>query len=879
MAQPGKGFDPRNEENYWKPEVIGDEGKGNDKPSGNLKSVDLNSAEDSATSKTKQNQVSSTEKQDLPETTSSVKNSKTTTKGLRGKWRMASKWKKRGSIAAIIAGLGGALMLGFFALIPLKLQFIITNIQNKVADVPQYAIERRLEYLTTDYLLRRVGARTAVDSANNLYLGNSFTDTLYTNWKAAQYEKGIFNDLGIEIEKVGQVGRYGEPASWRVTSSDFGSLSHDGKSDLFNSKEMRKLIKDFSINDTKSHEVLKRHHMRRIMRKKYGIRQWRFFEGPRETLSKTTLQIKKRIYIKLVENTIGQVSAKTGTYLTCILEGKDACSFRNSGTDATAADTNNNSNTDAQADAEADARNSASSGGSVDESLEEIAGEAIEEVDVNAPNSRGKASKTVQKFALKKVLGYFVSGIGFLATISAVDEAIDSGAVSAVIADRNMLSYVGYSTTFLTINDQMTSGQEVSSREVDALFEILENFEESPVYQAEFGGLNSSGVVSAAAGIARDCDGDGVNDTTLDPGELVCDNKKVIVDVEGGMIKHPAYQAFHSVVEVYNDTLGVAVTGLLNIIANITDAIVGDLLANITSALGLDELFAGFFEFMMNWVFGVTITGLETGGDAYDAIRAGVEISSYELMEDRQYGAGGMYLTETQVADITDFTESERQTELQARPLFARLFSTSEDSLLLRTAMSLPSSLDKMLASLAKLPANILSTSQELVTFIVAPKFATAQSSGFTSNPFNVVQTGYPLDTDPEYTETGAIDLTNPPTTFDFDTPPGVLWEKYGCQVYVDGTPEEIEEHQRNFYGKVDGVPYEVPTAMNPCMLEKAVSEAAGAIYGGNLSDGVGGYVPNSTSTVPIPLTPPVSTAPECPPNYIPKPGDPPCVL
>ncbi len=198
--------------------------------------------------------------------------------------------------------------------------------------------------------------------------------------------------------------------------------------------------------------------------------------------------------------------------------------------------------------------------------------------------------------------------------------------------------------------------------------------------------------------------------------------------------------------------------------------------------------------------------------------------------------------------------------------------------MLIRTALSIPSNIDGLITDIAKLPANSLSVSRQLLAFIVTPQLAAVSVSGYTSNPFNIVQTGYPLDPNPAYTQTGDINLNNPPDTFDFDMPPEVMWEKYECQVYIDGTPEEIAAHQQQFFGRVDGVPYEVPVAVNPCMLDKLVSEAAGGLYGGDLGDGINNYIPSPTSPASS-STPASSPVPLCEPGVVPKLGDPPCIL
>ncbi len=900
MTEPAKQFEPRDEENYWKPEVIEGDGEGDGKPQGDLKGVDLEKAEKAAGEKTDGDDKAKKPKTDSGSPGPTVAKPGQP-KGFVGKWRSVAKWKRYASVGGIAAALMGGLFLLFISLIPLKLQFVIQNIQQKVADVPQYAVERRLEYLTSDYLLKQMGARSAV-TGDNIYLGNSFVDTLYTNWKAVDYEKLIFDDMGIQIEKVDSVGRRGEASSWRVTS-DLGGR-YDGLFDIdgkltnkLNSKEMRRLIKDASIDKTKSHQVLKRYNMRRVLRRKYGVRSWRVFESTRESVRQTYLEKKFGLYKTLIENTVGRVSERYGLYLTCLLKAGTNCSNIRKGV-ATNTDVGTTGNTDEDTDAhskgQTEAENAADRKNSrVTTAITDVLGSG----DPDAPNFVDNLVKSLRKFTLKKFMGFFVSGVGLLEVFSQIDSAIESGAISTIVADKNAQLYVGYATTFLTINDQMTSGEAIDSKDIAAVFEILEGFEESPVYQAEFGGLSDSNRVLAAASIPRDCDGDGIDETVLSPGELVCDNKKVVINAEETFTENEYYQGFSTIISTYRASAGKIVHFVLDITDKAVDVVVGDLITEVMGTLGVDKFLQTAFEFVFNWIFGATVTGAETRGDAYDAIRAGIEIDSYELMEDDQFGGGGMLLNSEQIAQLDQHLDTERQTEKNNRSFFARIFSINKDSLLVLLVMEIPTNIASFTNNIARLPLNILSTSQNLFAFIVTPG-AVAQTSGFTSNPFSVLQTGYTLDSNPEYDggledfvaieRVAGFDYSNVskssiPSYYDMDTPPDVVWTKYGCGVYVEGTPEQVAAHQSLFYGKPEGMAFEVPVKPNPCMLELMVTGAGAGIFGGELS-GIDNYVPavapaSSSSSSGSSSDPPESSVPLCDPALLPKPGDPPCIL
>ena len=743
-----------------------------------------------------------------------------TTKGLLKKRR---KLFIGGGIA--MAFLGGLFAI-FSFLMPFKLFHIIQTIEQKVGNVPGYAIDRRMDYYMNRYLIvRQLQASGLIDENGKgrdgyIYIGEGTFKTLYTNWRGAKLEVKMKEKYGIRITaNLGQGDlagrRYLAPSNWTV------NLERSGKSfNLGNSKEARALINDFVKTETRSHQVIKRQHMRKILKNYYGVNNWKIFEKQRDKARLSYREKKLALKRYLVKQTVGRISSRYSKWMICLLEGGERCKEIRKG------ETAGNSRDkikegDKEFDGSKDARQAAEKG--VGEIAEEVEIKGI--FDREAAKETGRISEkvlakeiteTVQKVGLKKVLASFAAGIGIVDTIAQIVKSIDDGALNIVVYDKNAQQYAAFAAPMLSMADQIRSGEDIDADDVRVATEIYDNFETSPVYQRAASGGNSS---AATGQVRRDCDGDGTTtgkEDLLESGETVCPDKRLVQD-QTTFTSNGGWQTLSKIAAGYRSTAGKIVgafTGLVNKVFDITG--LDSVIQGVMDATGIGDLVASGFKWIMNRIAGPVITGAETGPDAYDALYAGMAVQKSSLGggvgANREETIGGAYLSDEQVAAIqTEESDIDHYAQ-QHRSLFDRYFSPyNSSSLTAKIALKTPSSLSEASQKFAQFTTKPLGLFSSLGQ-LWSPKVSAQSYQAY--NPFHAIYYGY---------------ATNDPV---FDMEPEDLHQKYQCD------KPAAERPQNQVYARPGGLPFDVATQTDPCLLEKVVSEAGSMYFSGNYDEG-----------------------------------------
>jgi hypothetical protein len=844
-------------------------------------SEELNDPDDTKGQKNDQNTDKNNEAGDDNDESPSLFTGTGSSKGLLARFRGSSAAKKWmvGAGAGLMVGFVGGIIALITFLMPFKVTHMINQIEQRLGEVPQYAVERRLEYYMNRYLILRTLAATPgigednINRNNYVYLGDGVFSTLYTNWRGSNLEGKLAQQgwrLETRTENAGQIfgRRRVNPTDWVLVNDNVSVNSPLHRQNL-DSKQARAFIKEFATSETKSSQVFKRYNMRKMLKRYYGVNNWKFFETERSNVRKSYLEKKLAIKRTLVDKTVGSISTRYGKYLNCLLEGGNTCRTE------LGKGANQNPRTQPVTETDPDTGEVRVVGGDgADEAtltdrnaMNNLGSEATEfltegVVDVGDTAERAVANniiKQIQELGMKKILASFVAGIGLLETISQVVNSLESGALNIVIYDKNSQQYANFAAPVLSMADQIRSS-EVNIDDARILNEMFNNFQASPVYQTEFG--SRSGTVSAASvnggQFRRDCNGDGDttdSDDLLEPGETVCPEKRLVQD-KTTFTNNQGWKILAEASKAYRGSVGKVVGFFTDIVENVTDALgIDSLIQGAMDALGISDLVASGFRAVMNRIAGPVVTGVEVEEDAYDAFYAGMAVNYSSIGggvgATREGTVGGGYLSDEQVLAIRNEGVEERIYAKQFESIADRYFSLENtNSLATKTLMSVPTSFSQLASSLAEIPTLATHGFGTLLT-----QSAGAQTVNST-NPFHAIWYGYPTN--------HPIFTANDGSGMDEDQ----IEEQYKCSLPVNERPQNVVNEVN--YQRPDDIPFDIAMNADPCLLEQVVGDVGRRAFDKSYDEQIeiatppvagGDIAGQDTSNLPCPVSPTIRDA------------------
>lgn len=751
-------------------------------------------------------------------------------KGIRGR---VSRFRRNFMIGSGLMGLLVGLMLALFNfLLPFKLTHVLNSIENRVGSIPQYAVERRLEFYVSRYLMIRSLEKTGSfdfrpggrDSGRFTYLGNSFWDSMYTNWRGAKLEEKLLTKYGVKLTPTGSQETFlnTNRLSARYFTLDFEGLGrkHPLQGKPLDRAEARSLIRTFARDEVKSRNVFKRFFTRRIMYKYYGIGKWKPFEKTRDRVSNKLKEKRTAFKKAIINQTVGRVSDRASIYLGCMADSNSSKSCRKQ-----------------LKKPDPKTPGALSSDNGANDVNSELSKESSGSSDGKKSRSK-KLTEIIQKHSVKKLLSA-AAGIGIIDLLANMYTSLDSGVLNQVIYDKNAQQYVAFAAPLLSAADQVKAGgfggTDFDYEDVQVAHEILGNFAESPVYRAG-GGAGGSVSAQSTGAIWRDCnndDSDG-NETRLEPGETVCPNKRLMVN-KTEFTEHAAWDTLRPVVDGYNASVGKIVGAVNSFVSGILDTLkINDAISWAMDELGIASLAESAFSTLLNWVAGPVLTGAEEDGDAYDAMFAAVSVLQSEAGggagANKEDTIGGGPLSTEQAHQIATIQQEEYAKELANKSFFDRYISpNTPESLLGRLAVIMPSPYSQsgqLFMSLLKSP---LAFARLATTIVTGSGRVSAQQDATSFNPFKVIQFGYPDDHE--------VFTANNGEGMD----PDEINQKFACNLPVDERP------QNNRFGWVEGIEFEVPLEADPCLLEEATNEIGTRYFTGEV--GASSFSDSQTST------------------------------
>lgn len=761
-------------------------------------------------------------------------------KGLGSRLRgVLAKRRKMIIAAALSSSLIGFIIAGFFALLPLKLENYMKNFGQKFGDKIETTTEKRVGQIVTYYLVKRA---LGYDFANCegtsgggrlcdpiVQKGGILADT-YRNMQIKKFENNLAEKQNIRFrvyEKDGRrrlaittpSGTIDDTIGQGPDGGDLGRFDPDR--DVFGSnKEARIAFKQAVSKEVPWYRVMKRRHMRALLRDKYGVKQWRIFEKTRDRADDRIDAAKKRLRTTLIDNVTKPALGKTGLYLKCVVDG---CTKAELNGDANPRFVEEANATAAEADCKTgSATRSAAcrgglnpdSNGTTQDSDErtaarqelrngvENAGSGTEMPELDGNATEKEVQKIIQKATVKKLASIGISGIGIAEVISQIDKAIAEDYIGDITESRNKLQFARAFQIYQTGADEWKDGG-MTGEEVNALMTQLNGTESSRLFAHDF---NLSQPTSS-----KTCS-DG---KTLSPSELVCEDRMIRPQPETDLTAYynssPALKVMHSIAVAYRATVG----KVFSSVGNILNSVTGPLFEKAMEAVPgfAKEAVQDLIDGLMNRFFGVVITGAETGSDLYEIIRGGAKTYYNDVA---QFTIGGTILSPQQSAMIDREIAAEK--ELENSSLTSKIANLDYNKSVASRALAvMPYSFSQATGSTMTAALNPGNWFRRLS---LAPSSAAAPA---TNDPQGIVEKGWPTG-DPAITK------------FLYMSPNNPFWEQ--CDTFDEEWSRQIAEDPdrktsvRAEYRDEDGrVVSEVVEGVNPCRLNHVAIESVKAPF------------------------------------------------
>ena len=760
-----------------------------------------------------------------------------------GKSKSILKLAKNSRAMMAIIGILLSIAATFSVLLPLKLNSLLDNIDQQIGSVAQHSVEERLEYITTRWITQRIMGTAYPGDENIVFCKGggiicSLTSTKYSAWFEkmldAKFEKDGVNVRAV-INANGRSGLGGKASSFtiRATSRDLSSIMKGVEKEVSH-KEVRKIIKK-QIARVHGRNYLMRFISKRILYNKYGVKSFNII--PEKTARKWA-DFKAKIKSDFNSRALAKISPKFASYLSCI-SGKDAI-----GCKETIEKIGNNLDSDLEERKRA---------------LEEKPDDPIAKRDYEAAknnkenfsrvkfdiNGDGTFGKIVNSSITKNIVagGALIGGIDMVAKLVG---AIDSGVLEMVGRAQVAQTYASFAydegISPVVVNDMMKAGDLKDIRYLELATSLFDGAESSPLYnEIQTGGITSSilpilsgNSVSASGGIRTKCVVDGEEKVvTLEPGELVCPEKKVVQDYTT-FTKNPAWKAIAGVANFWNNYFIGMVIDKATDLASLILSPLTDFLSNlpgIKQIIGASEdIIKKVVELAIGYIFRIPDVGIDSpGNNNYEALVGAQMVTTADSLEQGRTsdgsGVGGKLLSDNELAAITTKINQEEKDHFEEQPILAKLFDYQlKNSVANQLLAIMPIGKKSTINFLTKTPALLLSpllSNQR--TFAATNRLSVMKSMG-------IPWYGY---TDPEV-------LRADPNKYDAAT----------CKAY--------EEARNNSFGRDRSTGYVVPVyrEADPCALEEVVAgilaERSGDTDSKYYIEEVGARSGNSNSSISV---------------------------
>ncbi|HVV25562.1 MAG TPA: hypothetical protein VHC21_00830 [Candidatus Saccharimonadales bacterium] len=647
--------------------------------------------------------------------------------------------KKVALAGGATAGVATIVVAGFLMLVPLKIEHIVTNLQDHFMGTSNSAVEEETQTLFKGYMKKVLPAYKSCGTTRSKNctpkdFGDGPIGSLYRTWSNARLENKLADDYGLEFQYKNIGGRN----TWvmKTSSNSAGiNIGEDGSGldQEFNSRsEARKAITayldDALEGETKWKSVMIRYKTGRLLEEKYGLRRCMIFCGVTDPLQDKVDAKKKAAQLYLVQKVLKPRTDTMGTVLECLLD--------------TSCDPNKTDPQQAQEGSNAEEGGAPES--SVQETIQQDGQQAVEEAasetadqltsDYNTISEKGFQAylieKVLEKVGLAEISDKVTTAVPIVgwanqaaSMITAINHAGPKLKALAYIANSG--AAVQLYMMYRSYADEIHTGH-ADATEVGSMVNSLgdgnngaasdpevggtASAENTPLYQSLIDG-NNTGTVNSQASLLSgllpgkayaDSTSSGDSTTTSNqykcndgsaPSGLVCSEEVLgtgnsLADGAHTALNTPPLSVITGVAGFWSSTVGKVfgtvgswISGAIEQIPGVTPAM--DSISGFVSGV-----IQPFQNFLVNQLIPNPFGSNMSGGRTFDLMAAGADVAGNDNAHTE---LGGHVLTPQQAADIMSQQENEAKQQFDNQPFFARMFSTdSQYSLISKVAMDMP---------------------------------------------------------------------------------------------------------------------------------------------------------------------------------------------
>ncbi len=789
-------------------------------------------------------------------------------KGGQAPKKSGGKLKKRLAIGGGIAGAGIITgVIGFFALLPLKMVHIIENLQTHFFSSSESAIGNYTDGIFSNYVkrhlipgLRGTCTQAKVEAQCIAPGSTSPLDKLYRGWRDSNFEQKLATDYGLVFE------RNGDQIFMRLPDADtnFTLFNQTGKgfdltgfdsspdNDLFDyikknnpktkmsRQEIRQKVRDAFQGETKIKRVLYRYKFGKFMERKYGVKRCVVACKTKDGFADWKENKKLAFKSTLIDRIIKPHSEISGIILTCLVSG--GC-----GDPSTSVDKDGNGNSAVEVEIK----------GKVDALFKRLGVETVSDTLKAASDiadqgfSKWFAAQLLTKIGVQNATdaaSNTIDGIGWVSkVVSLLKFAKNAGpTIKRLAYVSSSVAMVQMYMTYRTHVDEIKSGK-VSSETVGSFQQAMdgihlndqgrayapaggaENAENSPLYKDILGSDNigsaqlTLGSFFNQTASAQSTDQHSPNYTCdnkqpIPKGELICPEEHLNQDnpfqglsdfLNNGILGG----ATDGLLTVWDDTIG-AVTNKIGDIANygleaaLSTPVVGGWLKDGIKAI-ISPFMSKFQDVMGGLIEFLVPSPISTdmsGARTFDMVAGGADVAGNDYSH---YSLGGKELTPAQQAAIQNDQAQSDQIAFSQESFTQRMFDKNNSkSLVSQVAMAVPSNIgDSVRSFFGDLLTNPIS--KLVSSFGSLFNIGRVHAQTAKPDPFDVTQFGYPVD-DPALSQE-PVDYTD--------------------QQCADMNTAWLANEKMAENGQFTN------TSTNPCLLQKAAVEGLGALSDSSLVD------------------------------------------
>lgn len=676
---------------------------------------------------------------------------------------------------------------------------------------------------------------------------NPETEKMHEAWNSAGLAARFIDEYKAEIKPNGNAKRRVEsfdPTAWSlyVNGQNMGDLS---------SARAKAFISIFTADVTKWEEIYTRSALKGVAQKNFNATSFKLdLPDSERNMEKSRENVTKQI----VSSTLKPIEESSGQYYDCLISGANSCAQLGLGTAdapsntpvpeskgwlANLVQTLLNKRNEIRAQKLSNKVNKGNLGSYTSSVSEKLSADVVgyEDKDALAALVRTGSSDTILS-SIGKSSDNTPDTEALLEMYDLFQTATTNGNYARVNYDREAKQSTANALNYFVGGGQLLNN-DIGLLDSWAMTENLSVLEESPVFRASVIG-NPIGIFAQGESegyktcqkVYADEKPVGEPAENLDRGikSTSCFTRALVPNA-GEFQNEKQLTQIYSILEQknkeYDNSGGTTIGGLAGLISEALSQLAGRYNNKEirTSPVAAEKVKAPTelgpdFDAYTNQVYGVSRTGAEINGEAFDTMKISAEALWAQAKIDDEFGIGASYQSNEEVAKTLRLARSIDREKMAFRPLSDRLFSLkTPDSLAGKLALLTPTnrgdSAKKTLALLR--PTNL---SSAIASRMMPATFADDIQD---VNPQGAVRTGYPSG-DPSNTMNG-----------------GELWAKFNC---ANGGPTQQKTQP-------EGIPFTVPVTTNPCKRESVIAKVSTCIFDTEDSCSFGAQSATPTTSTP----------------------------